>query len=163
MRLFCVALLVAMLAITMTFGCSQASREGQGPGAGESSSSSQERQEKTSEGEEAVRTEARDAESVGAETTEAEFSVAPEMDGGSEGAAGVIEEVTFERRDGYERAVIVFGNSGAASFRVPVWSLSSPDGEGYARITFPNLGATLDSEGGIWRVYNGELLCSTGP
>ena len=30
-----------------------------------------------------------------------------------------------------------------------MWALSSPEGEGYARITFPDLEATLDSEGGL--------------
>jgi Immunoglobulin-like domain of bacterial spore germination len=107
---------------------------------GESSSGGQTRQETTSES--------------GTETTEAPFTAAPEMSGGSEGTADGIREVTFERREGYERAVIVFGSGGGLASGVPVWSLSSPEGEGYARISFPDVAVTLDSDGG----FGGTIL-----
>ncbi len=129
-----------MLSILLAAGCAQAGQEEQGTGTGESSSGGQTRQEKTSEG--------------GTETTEAPFTAAPEMSGGSEGTADGIREVTFERREGYERAVIVFGFGGGLASGVPIWSLSSPEGEGYARITFPDVEVTLDSDGG----FGGSIL-----
>jgi len=129
------AVCIVVLSILLAAGCAQGGREEQGAGTGESSSGDQTRQEKTSEG--------------GSETTEAPFAAAPEMSGGSEGTADGIREVTFERREGYERAIIVFGAGGGLAPGVPVWSLSSPEGEGYARITFPNVEVTLDSDGGF--------------
>jgi len=134
------ALCIVVLSILLAAGCAQAGQEEQGVGTGESSSGGQTRQETTSES--------------GTETTEAPFSAAPEMSGGSEGTADGIREVTFERREGYERAVIVFGSGGGLAPGVPVWSLSSPEGEGYARITFPDVEVTLDSDGG----FGGTIL-----
>jgi Immunoglobulin-like domain of bacterial spore germination len=134
------AVCIAVLSILLAAGCAQAGQEEQGTGTGESSSSDQTRQEKTSEG--------------GTETTETPFTAAPEMSGGSEGTADGIREVTFERREGYERAVIVFGSGGGLAQGVPVWSLTSPEGEGYARITFPDVEVTLDSDGG----FGGSIL-----
>ncbi len=125
---------MAVLSLLLAAGCAQDGREEQGTETGESSSGGQTRQETISEG--------------GTETTEAPFTAAPEMSGGSEGTADGIREVTFERREGYERAVIVFGAGGGLASGVPVWSLSSPEGEGYARITFPEVEVTLDSDGG---------------
>ena len=135
MRSCRVAVCIAVLSILLAAGCVQAGQEEQGTGTGEGSSGGQTRQETASEG--------------GTETTEAPFTAASEMSGGSEGTADGIREVTFERREGYERAVIVFGSGGGLASGVPVWSLSSPEGEGYARITFPDVGVTLDSDGGF--------------
>jgi hypothetical protein len=134
------AVCIVVLSILLAAGCAQGGREEQGAGTGESSSGDQTRQEKTSEG--------------GSETTEAPFTAAPEMSGGSEGMADGIREVTFERREGYERAIIIFGSGGGLAPGVPVWSLSSPEGEGYARITFPDVEVTLDSDGG----FGGTIL-----
>jgi len=133
-----IVLLVAVLAV----GCGQGSRGDKGGGAAEVSSGTQPQYETVAEEETG-----QGAEAAGGEVTEAPFTAVPEVSGGSEEGANVIEEVTFERRDGYERAVIVFAAAGATSSRVPAWSLSSPEGEGYARIAFPDLEATLDSEG----------------
>ena len=126
---------MVILLVLLAAGCAQAGREEQGTGTGEDSPGGQTRQEETSES----RT----------ETTEAPFTAVPEMSGGSEGTADGIREVTFERREGYERAVIVFGSGGGLASGVPSWSLSSPEGEGYARITFPDVEVTLDSDGGF--------------
>jgi hypothetical protein len=76
------------------------------------------------------------------------------MSGGSEGAASGIMEVTLERREGYERAIVSFGSAGIPASEVPTWSLSSPEGEGYTRITFPDLKSTMDSDGG----FGGSIL-----
>ena len=71
------------------------------------------------------------------------------MSGGAEGVADDILGVRFERSEGYERAIIDFGSGGAPASRVPAWSLSSPTGEGYARITFPDVEATSVSDGSL--------------
>jgi hypothetical protein len=76
------------------------------------------------------------------------------MSGGSDGTADGIRELTFERREGYERAVIVFGSGGGLASGVPSWSLSSPEGEGYVRIALPDVEVTLDSDGG----FGGSIL-----
>lgn len=85
---------------------------------------------------------------------EASFTAVPEMKGGSEGAADSIREVRFGKHEGFERAVIQFGSDGAPAPQVPLWSLSSPTGEGYARITFPGVDATSVSDG----VFGGSIL-----
>lgn len=142
--------LIAVLAALLAAGCAQGSREGQGTGANESSSGSQAQQE-TIPGDETTR----EGENTGGETAEeAPFTAAPEMSGGAEGAADGIRGVTFEQHEGYERAVILFGSGDAPASRVPAWSLSSPDGEGYARITFPGVDATSTSDG----VLGGAIL-----
>ena len=76
------------------------------------------------------------------------------MSGGMEGAADSIQGVRFERSEGYERAIIDFGSEGASASRVPAWSLSSPTGEGYARITFSDVEATSVSDGS----FGGSIL-----
>jgi hypothetical protein len=134
------AVCIVVLSILLAAGCAPVGQEEQGAGTSESSSDGQTRQETTSES--------------GTETTEVPFTAAPEMSGGSERTADGIREVTFERREGYERAVIVFGSGGGLAQGVPVWSLSSPEGEGYARITFPDVEVTLDSDGG----FGGSIL-----
>jgi hypothetical protein len=131
---------MVVLLVLLAIGCAQAGQEEQGAGDGEDSSGDQTLQEDTSEG--------------GTETIEAPFTAAPEMSGGSEGAADGVREVTFERGEGYERAVIVFGSGGGLASGVPSWSLSSPEGEGYVRITFPHEDVTLDSDGG----FGGSIL-----
>jgi Immunoglobulin-like domain of bacterial spore germination len=135
-----VAVCMVVLLILLAAGCAQAGREEQGTGTGEDTSGGETQQEKTSEG--------------GTETTEAPFTAAPEMSGGSDGTADGIRELTFERREGYERVVIVFGSGGGLASGVPSWSLSSPEGEGYARIAFPDVEVTLDSDGG----FGGSIL-----
>jgi hypothetical protein len=126
---------MVVILVFLAAGCAQAGQEEQGTGGGEDSSDGQTGQEQTSEG--------------GTENTEAPFTAAPEISGGSNRTADGIREVTFEQREGYERAVIVFGSGGGLASGVPSWSLSSPEGEGYARITFPDVEVTLDSEGGF--------------
>ncbi len=138
-----VVLLVAVLAS----GCGQGSREEQGTGTTENPSTvlgSQDPRETTSE---MTRTPAGGDETAGEEATEAPFTAAPEMSGGSEGAADGIRGVRFGKHEGYERAVIDFGSGRDPASRVPAWSLSSPTGEGYARITFPSVDATSVSDG----------------
>jgi hypothetical protein len=76
------------------------------------------------------------------------------MNGGSEGAADSIRAVRFSAHEGYERAAISFGSEDAPASQVPVWSLSSPTGEGYARITFPGVDATSVSDG----TFGGSIL-----
>jgi hypothetical protein len=76
------------------------------------------------------------------------------MKGGVQGAADSIQELRFGNHEGYERAVIDFGSESAPASRVPVWSLSSPTGEGYARITFPDIDATSQTDG----VFGGSIL-----
>ena len=105
MRARHVAVCMLVLLILLAAGCAQAGREEQGTGTGEDTSGGETRQEKTSEG--------------GTDTTEAPFTAAPEMSGGSDGTADGTRELAFERR------------------------------EGYARIAFANVEVTLDSDGGF--------------
>jgi hypothetical protein len=135
-------------------GCGQGSREEQGTGTTETTSTLSgdlDRQETTSE---TPRTPARGDETAGGEATEAPFTAAPEVNGGLEGAADGIRGVRFGKHEGYERAVIDFGSGGAPASWVPAWSLSSPTGEGYARITFPDVRATSVSDG----QFGGSIL-----
>lgn len=153
MKGFGVAAWVALLAFVLISGCGQGSREEQGSETTEDSSTvseNQARQETTSE----------DG-TAGGETTsglgearETPFTAAPEMNGGFEGTADGIQEVRFARYEGYERAVIDFGSGGAPASQVPLWSLSSPEGEGYARITFPGVDTTSVSDG----VFGGSIM-----
>ncbi len=148
-----VALLVAVLAT----GCGQGSPQEQGTETKESSSTAPEgrtQQETTSE--ETSRTLPGGEEITGGETTsrvgegrEVPFTAAPEMNGGTERAAGSILEVSFGKHEGYERVVIVFGSEDNTASGVPTWSLSSPTGEGYARITFPGVDTTSISDGAL--------------
>ena len=149
-----VVIWVALLAIVLTTGCSQSSGEGRGSGTAESSSTTPESrtQETTSEGE-AART-PQDDETAGGEAIEAPFTAAPETNGGTEGAADSIQGVRFGEHEVYERAVVDFGSEGAPASQVPAWSLSSPTGEGYARITFPDLDTTSVSDG----TFGGSIL-----
>jgi Immunoglobulin-like domain of bacterial spore germination len=143
LRPFRVAIWVALLVAILATGCGQGSRQEQGTGTTEDTSAvseSQTQQETTSEEE--------------AAQGEAPFTAAPEMSGGSEGAADSIQEVSFAEHEDYERAVIDFGSEGAPASRVPAWSLSSPTGEGYARITFPGVGATSVSDG----AFGGSII-----
>jgi hypothetical protein len=143
LRPFRVAIWVALLVAILATGCGQGSRQEQGTGTTEDTSAASEgqtQQETTSEEE--------------AAEEEAPFTAASQMSGGSEGAADSIQEVSFAEHESYERAVIDFGSEGAPASRVPTWSLSSPTGEGYARITFPGVGDTLVSDG----AFGGSIL-----
>jgi hypothetical protein len=89
----------------------------------------------------------RNDETTGEVTIEMPFTVASEMNGGSQGAADSIQGVRFGEHEGYERVVIDFGSQGAPAPHVSLWELSSPTGEGYTRITFPGVEATAVTDG----------------
>jgi hypothetical protein len=86
-------------------------------------------------------------ETTGETTIETPFTAASETNGGSQGAADSIQGVRFGEHEGYERVVIDFGSQGAPAAHVSLWALSSPTGEGYARITFPGVDATAVTDG----------------
>jgi hypothetical protein len=141
---FGVVVLAGLLVVFLVAGCGQGSPEQQRGGTTEGPSGTTEeqtRQETTSET---------------PPTGETPFTAAPEMSGGSQGAADGILEVNFERREGYERAVLGFGSGGVPVSGVPMWSLSSPEGEGYARITFPGVDTTSVPDG----LLGGSILDS---
>ncbi|MDQ3736827.1 MAG: Gmad2 immunoglobulin-like domain-containing protein [Actinomycetota bacterium] len=141
MKVFGALICIAMLVLVLSTGCGQDNQEERGTettGNSSTTSESQARQETTSEEKRA-----------GEGTTGAPFTAVPEMSGGAEGVADDILGVRFERSEGYERAIIDFGSGGAPASRVPAWSLSSPTGEGYARITFPDVEATSVSDGSL--------------
>jgi hypothetical protein len=128
-RLFRVVVWVALLAIVLAAGCGQTGTKEQ-------------------------EAESTYNETAGGEAVETPFTAAPEMNGGSEGAADSIQGIRFGKHEGYERAVIDFGSEGSSASQVPLWSLSSPTGEGYARITFPDVDATSVSDG----TFGGSIL-----
>ena len=141
MKVFGALIWVALLVLVLTTGCGQDNQEERGTettGNSSTTSESQARQKTTSE-----------EKTAGEGTTGAPFTAIPEMSGGAEGVADDILGVRFERSEGYERAIIDFGSGGAPASRVPAWSLSSPTGEGYARITFPDVEATSVSDGSL--------------
>ena len=141
MKVFGALIGVAMLVLVLTTGCGQDNQEERGTettGDSATTSEGQARQETTSEEKRA-----------GEGTTGAPFTAVPEMSGGAEGVADGILGVRFERSEDYERAIIDFGSGGVPASRVPAWSLSSPTGEGYARITFPDVEATSVSDGSL--------------
>ncbi len=143
MKVFGALICIALLVLVLTTGCGQDNQEERGTettGNSSTTSESQARQETTSE-----------EKTAGEGTREpgAPFTAVPEMSGGAEGVADDILGVRFERSEGYERAIIDFGSGGAPASRVPMWSLSSPTGEGYARITFPDVEATSVSDGSL--------------
>lgn len=156
-RPFGAAIWFTLLVFVLISGCGQGSREERGTGeTGDSSptSESQARQETTSEGRTAAGETTSGGGTVGGVAArETPFTAVPEMDGGSEGAADAIQGVRFAPHEGYERVVIDFRSVGAPASRVPIWSLSSPEGEGYARITFPGVAATSISDG----VFGGSI------
>jgi hypothetical protein len=110
-------------------------------------------QETTSD-QEATQTSARNDEITGEAASETSFTAAPEMSGGSQGAADSIQGVRFSKHEGYERAVIGFSSQGAPASQVPLWTLSSPIGEGYVRITFPGVDFTAATDG----KFGGSIL-----
>ena len=143
MKVFGALIWVALLMLILTTGCGQDNQEERGTettGNSSTTSESQARQETTSEEKTAGK---------GTREPGAPFTAVPEMSGGAEGVADDILGVRFERSEGYERAIIDFGSGGAPASRVPLWSLSSPTGEGYARITFPEVEATSVSDGSL--------------
>ena len=143
MKVFGALICIAMLVLVLTTGCGQDNQEERGTettGNASTTSESQARQETTSEEKRA---------GEGTREPGAPFTAVPEMSGGAEGVADDILGVRFERSEGYERAIIDFGSGGAPASRVPMWSLSSPTGEGYARITFPDVEATSVSDGSL--------------
>ena len=78
-----------------------------------------------------------------------EFVASPEESGGIPGAADSIRDVRFGTHEGYERVVLDFGSGGAAAGRVPAWTLSSPAGEGYARVYLPGVFSTATTGGDL--------------
>jgi hypothetical protein len=145
-RTFKAAIWVAfLLAAVLATSCSQGNRGEQGTGTTDRSPATapqkQAQREKTTPEE---RTAQRGA----------PFTATPQMKGGVEGAADSIRGVRFGKHEGYERAVIDFGSEGAPASRVPAWLLNSPSGEGYARITFPGIDATSETDG----TFGGSIL-----
>ena len=143
MKLFGVVFCIILSASLLATGCGQGSREEQGAGTDENSSvelGSKAQQESTYEEETAQ--------------LEGPFTAAPEMSGGAGRAADSIQEVTFDEHEGYERVVMNFGSAGTAASLVPTWSLSSPTGEGYVRLTFPSVEATLVPDG----AFGGSIM-----
>lgn len=141
MKLFGALSWVALLVLVLVTGCGQGDQEERGnetTGTSSTTSESQARQETTSE-----------EKTANEGATAAPFTAVPEMSGGAEGAADGILGVRFERSEGYERAIIDFGSGGTPASRVPAWSLSSPTGEGYARITFRDVETTSVSDGSL--------------
>ncbi len=162
LRLYRAVIWVALLVAVLATGCGQGSSQEQGTETKEGSPTAPEgrtQQETTSE--ETYRSPVDDEETSAGETTsragegrEAPFTAAPEMSGGTERAADSILEVRFGEHEGYERVVIVFGSEGTTASGVPTWSLSSPTGEGYARITFPGVDTTSISDG----AFEGSII-----
>ena len=157
------AIWVVLLMVVLATSCGQGNPQEQGNNSKESSSTmpKDRAQQGATTSEETLQTPPGGEESTGGGTIsrveegrEAPFTAAPEMHGGIERAADSILEVSFSRHEGYERAVIVFGSDDAAASRVPTWSLSSPTGEGYARITFPGVDGTSTSDG----VFRGSII-----
>ncbi len=145
---------IVLLVTVLVAGCGQGSQEEQGTGTAENATTvpgGQDPQETTSE---TSQVSAQVNEAAGGEGTEVPFTAAPEMNGGSRDAADGIRGVRFGEHEGYERAVLDFGSGGEPASWVPVWSLSSPTGEGYARITFPEVSATSVSDG----AFGGSIL-----
>lgn len=145
---------IAVLTTVLTTGCAQSNQEDQRTGTTESSSTAPEGRtnQETTSGD--VTAQAPVGEATGGASTEVPFTAAPEMKGGTEGAADSIRGIRFGEQEGYERAIIDFGSGDASASRVPAWSLSSPTGEGYARITFPDVGATSVPDG----VFGGSIM-----
>ena len=152
--LFRVVAWIVLLVAVLAAGCGQGGQKEQGTGTTDNATTglgSQDQQETTSE---TSQVPTRGNEAAGGEATEVPFTAAPQMNGGSGEAADGIRGVRFGEHEGYERAVLDFGSGGEPASRVPVWSLSSPTGEGYARITFPEVGATSVSDG----EFGGSIL-----
>ena len=151
MRAFGIVVWIALLAAVLVTGCGQGSREGREAGtAGNSSADTTQAPAPADEAAEVGATTSgveRGSPSRDRTSREAPFTAAPEADGGTQGAADSILAVTFGEHDGYERALVDFGSGGDPASQVPVWSLSSPTGEGYGRITFPGIDATSVSDG----------------
>jgi hypothetical protein len=141
-KLFGALIWVALLVLVLATGCGQGNQEERGTettGSTSTTSESQARQEETTSEEK----------TAGQGTTGVPFTAVPEMSGGAEGVADGILGVRFERSEDFERATVDFGSRGAPASRVPAWSLSSPTGEGYARITFRNVETTSVSDGSL--------------
>jgi hypothetical protein len=145
------AIWVALLVLAVISGCGSDSQDERDAGTTAGSSAVSENQTTQQET-------TREGQTSGGETTSEEpvevavapeppFTAVPETNGGVVGAADGIEGVRFDRHEGYDRAVIDFGEGGSTASQVPIWSLSSPEGEGYARITFPSVETTSVSDG----------------
>src|SRR5918997_5315400 len=146
---------VALVVVVLVAGCARGSLEEQETGTTENPPTMPESQDDPRETtSETFRVPAQGDEVAGGEATDVPFTAAPEMNGGSGEAADGIRGVRFGEHDGYERAVVDFGSKGEPAPRVPVWSLSSPTGEGYARITLPGVDATAISDG----TFGGSIL-----
>ncbi|TCJ13651.1 hypothetical protein E0L93_14635 [Rubrobacter taiwanensis] len=83
-----------------------------------------------------------------------DFTAAVQMRGGSSTEANGILAVRFGSHEGFERAVIDLGSGNSPAGRVPEWTISSPEGEGYVRVSLPSVNSTLVSDG----LFPGDVL-----
>ena len=162
LRLYKGTIFVVLLIAILATGCGQGSPQEEEPESKESlSTTPEDRAQQEAAYEETLRTLPGGEESTGGgaisrveEGSETPFTAAPEMSGGVEGGADSILEVSFGQHEGYERMFIAFGSDGTTTSGVPIWSLSSPTGEGYARITFPGVDTTKVPDG----VFGGSII-----
>lgn len=82
------------------------------------------------------------------------FVATAQQSGGSSTEANGILSVRYGVHQGFERAVIDLASGSNSAGRVPEWSLSSPDGEGYVRLSLPSVDATQVSDG----AFSGSVL-----
>lgn len=82
-----------------------------------------------------------------ARASEPAFTAAQESGGGTPGAADAISDIRFGDHVAYERVVVDFGLGNAPATAVPEFSVSSPIGGGYVRISLPDIGSTAFASG----------------
>jgi len=95
-----------------------------------------------------------DGQYAASEEVGGDFTAAPEASGGEAGAADALLDVRFGAHEGYERAVFDFGLGDAPAAGVPAWYLSSPSGEGNARVYLPGVTSTSVTDG----VFGGNVM-----
>lgn len=91
---------------------------------------------------------------VAASTADEDFTASPEASGGGGRNADSILAVRYGDHKEYQRIVIDLGTGTKPAGSVPEWDLSSPDGDGLLRVSFPSVSATKVSDG----VFGGETL-----
>ena len=75
------------------------------------------------------------------------FTQAPEAGGGAKSGADGVLAVRYGEHEGYERVVIDLGVGDQSAWRVPEWTLTSPEGDGLLRVTLPSVDTTRVSDG----------------